>query len=129
MNPQGKVVGVPICSVRKQPIRPTAIPSAAAGANMSPVLCRYPIKRLVTSTPTYAPVKPPRTLFPLSMSSPGNVSEPPDVTYTHQLPNRAPIPAPINAPAAIVAMDRSAIPRRRASSTTTATAVQQPQQP
>ena len=35
--PQPPPVGVPGCSVSRQPIRPTAMPSATAGANRSPV--------------------------------------------------------------------------------------------
>ena len=49
--PHGSVVGVPICSVRKQPQRPTASPSATAGANRSPVCPRYPNRRFVTTAP------------------------------------------------------------------------------
>ena len=50
-NPHGSEVGVPICSVSRQPIRPTARPIATAGAKTSPVLARYPMIRFVTRTP------------------------------------------------------------------------------
>lgn len=40
--PHGKDVGAPICSVRKQPHRPTAMPSATAGAKKVPGLLPVP---------------------------------------------------------------------------------------